>query len=475
MDFASLLVALFLYYSRPFEWIDLVAVLRPMMVIMLVALVSMVQRPGGFEIGSLVKTAHDRAMLVFFAYMIATSTDVGAALSDSLTLYGFYVVTAHALCTVRRLRLFLACWCGAMVGVVIMALLTLVGFDPLDSRHITDGVMRGRLVLNTSLLENPNALGHNVAPSVIALYYLLAWRGSPLGWVKWGISSLLVFLCIYQTQSKGSFLALGVAFVMGQIFGRPKLVQAALLIFALTAGTAGMKLMPRMEGLQDSRNDEGIQGRVEAFKFGLHLMRTHLTGAGMKRFPEEWRRAHGKGKTFATHSAYVGYGAELGRPGLALFLAIAYAGFRTLMFHRGISSEQDRIRRILYGLLVAHLTSCWMLTFQYHVPFFILAGCIGAYQRILLTSPSAVLPAAVGRTQTGKVPTPSPSRPPTQLVWAPDMMGGVRRSVGAAAALAPAAGIGVAPWNRFTKVDMLLVLVMLFGVEEFWKYTTRTL
>ncbi|MFM8358010.1 MAG: hypothetical protein ACKOET_05590, partial [Verrucomicrobiota bacterium] len=238
--------------------------------------------------------------------------------------------------------------------------------------------------------------------------------------------------------------------------------------FALTAGVAGVKLMPRMEGLESSRNDEGIQGRVEAFKFGLYLMNTHLTGVGMKRFPEERRRVFGK--VFATHSAYVAYGAELGRPGLALFLAISYAGFRTLMIRQGLSLEQDRARRALYGLLVAHLVSCWMLTFQYHVPFFILAGCIGAYHRLLLATPRVGEPVAVRRTSPNGSGNGSPSRVQTPVLVTAGLLGATPSPAGRAVA-APALGV----WNLFTWRDILLVLGMLYGVEEFWRYSIRTL
>lgn len=468
MDFALLNLALFLYYTRPFEWISLVAVLRPMLVVMLAAIFAMVQRPDGFEIGSLAKTPHDRAMLAFFAYLIVTAADVGAAMSDSLTLYGFYVVSVHALCNARRLNLFLGLWCAAMVGVAIMALLSLVGIDPLDSRHLTDGQMRGRLVLNTSLLSNPNALGHNVAPSVAALYYLQVWRGSPLGLAKWAISSLLVFLCIYHTQSKGAVLCLGGAFLLAQCFERPKWVQAAILLFAVTAGVAGVKLLPRMEGLQNSKHDEGIQGRVEAFKFGLYLMDTRLTGVGMKRFPEERRRVYGL--PFASHSAYVAYGSELGRPGLALFLAISYAGFRTLMNRQGLSLEQDRVRRALYGLLVAHLVSCWMITFQYHIPFFLLMGCIGGYHRLLLTGRGVVDPVASSQAPPSQSGNGTPSRPLTPVGLSTDIPGANRRP---RELVADAAAVGV--WNRFSWWDILAVLVVLYGVEQFWRYSVRNL
>ena len=58
-----------------------------------------------------------------------------------------------------------------------MALLSEIGFDPTGAYDITHDVnMKNRLVLGTSIFDNPNALGHGVVPVLIMLYFILVWK-----------------------------------------------------------------------------------------------------------------------------------------------------------------------------------------------------------------------------------------------------------------------------------------------------------
>ena len=57
-----------------------------------------------------------------------------------------------------------------------MALGIYVGFDPVGSKDVVQGTMKGRLVFNTSIFNNANALGHSVVPAIPLVYFLLIWK-----------------------------------------------------------------------------------------------------------------------------------------------------------------------------------------------------------------------------------------------------------------------------------------------------------
>ena len=164
----------------------------------------------------------------------------------------------------------------------------------------------------------------------------------------------------------------------GVLFGRPKVVQIAIIIFSMTAGVSIVKSLPRMDELSSSEG--GIQGRLAAWGYGYERM--HNGPIGWQNFVDNFAAEHGYRK--ASHSAYVQIGAEFGKWGLFLFIAIFYSTMRTILFVNTKSLEEERIRRMLFVLSVSFFMSSWVIDFATRSTLFMIPACVAAFHRQLL-------------------------------------------------------------------------------------------
>ena len=223
------------------------------------------------------------------------------------------------------------------------------------------------------------------------------------------LGTALLFLplaCIYFTVSKGSFLCAGVTIFATMAIGRPKRIQLAMAVFAAMFGTGMVFALPRMNELSKSKSDPAIQGRVQAFKHGYEVLQTRITGVGKGNWGEEPfitdlipqfvspkpGSSDDKARVIyksirhskAPHSSYVCTGAETGKPGLFLFVAVLYCCLRTTLSARSQTTDEERIRRLLFVLVVSYIVSSWMVDFEYRATFFMFTAALAALHRHLL-------------------------------------------------------------------------------------------
>jgi len=405
MDYVALILFLALYYIRPQEWASAFNMLRPVQLLSVLALYAIIQRPKPVRIQDLWSTPIDYVVSAYFAWTVFASPAPGDTFRAILPVIFFYFVGVLTLNTLTRLKRFLAYWAFFIVFISALALLSTVGFDPLNSQYITMGAMKGRLALNLSIFNNPNSLAHAIVPVFPMLYYLLFWR-------KVFMKALIVVVvipatCILLTLSKGAFLSSAITIFATLMFGRPKKVQIALLVLAGLFGGTAIYALPRMAELRKSRTDPAIQGRVAAFKFGLETMERNRYGHGLGNFVSNFQR-HGpvqkvKHKrmsrrngvavlevyyryehyTKASHSAYVQNGADLGYVGFFLFIGILYCCLRTLITAKTATNEEEMLRRTLFAVVVAYTVSSWMVDFCYRPTFFLFAAATSAFHRHL--------------------------------------------------------------------------------------------
>lgn len=467
MDFASAIVFLVLHYLRPQEWNGALSQMRLVQLSMAFSIITIILRARGFQMRELLRTPHDWAMLGFFLWIVITSTNPLAALNDAARIFIFYVVIVQVLTTLPRISAFCGWWTFLIVAVAALALLQpVLGIDPFDSARLTEAHYNAnRLSLNLSLFNNPNALGHNVVPCIPMLYYFCVWK-RPLM-----IKEVAAFLfavplyCLYLTYSKGSFISGGIAALLTATFGRPRKIQILILAFGLTFGTSLIYLLPRMHQLDNSKKDEAIQGRVAAFTFGLHTIRTQPTGVGFRNWMSAFVATNDFSK--AAHSSYVQTGAELGFPGFYLFLLNLYCCLRTLITAKTRNDEEERIRRTLFLLVITYMASSWMVDFAYRGGFFMFCAAIAAFHRHLHgmyepdgepenARPALRLrpPLVLAHGGSGPSPMADRYRPAQAHEEAPDTM-------------APRIGSN---WNRIGRKDLLIVAAMTYAFVEFWAY-----
>jgi hypothetical protein len=416
MDFFALILFLALYYVRPQEWTPFFDTLHPIQLLSILALWAMIQT-GKLRPRDLVRTPLDWLVLLYFIWTLIAGFQFRRSLGEIQAVLLFYFVAVRSLDSISRQKRFLAWWCFFIVLISGLAIASLYGIDPLNSNELTQGPMKGRLVLNLSIFNNPNALAHSVIPAVPLIYYLFVWRRVAAKAVF--VTMAIPVYCILLTQSKGAFLS-GFATLLATLtFGRSKIWQVLVLVMAIAFGYGALYSLPRMNELRNSKSDPAIQGRIAAFSYGLHLMRSYSFGIGLGNFEESFLRdgpmekhvvvrnaSTGNGNpnrdtdeeaapaqhridiwahyVKATHSAYNQNGAELGYTGLFLFVGLLYCCVRTLLLMKCETTDEERIRRALFALVVAYAVSSWMVDFGYRPTFFLFIAAISGLHRHFL-------------------------------------------------------------------------------------------
>jgi len=537
MDFVSLVIFLALYYLRPQEWISEFNALHPVQLLSVLAIWAMVQK-NRLSFKKLVQTPLDWLMLAYFVWTLIAGFQPHQTFSGIQSVILFYFAGVCTLDSIPRIKRFLGWWCAFMFIIAAIAVLSMYGFDPLGGYDITQGAMKGRLILNLSVFDNPNALAHSVVPAVPLFYYLVYWRHVTK---KLLLVLLLVPLyCIFLTQSKGAFLC-GFATILATLtFGRSKIWQAVIVVVAVVFGYGALFMLPRMNELNNSKTDPAIQGRVAAWTYGLGLMRENFFGIGIGNFEgmfikygpmEKHIRVEliparripvGNGEfhdidekripivTFkhfskATHSAYNQNGAELGYVGLFLFVGILYCCIRTLLLVKSEDDDEERIRRALFATVVAYAVSSWMVDFCYRPTFFMFVAAISAFHRLLiLKHKEGVEPVKIAPVKDAKpwlqgprpirlpgIPIPgfSPPIPAGSMASrmgpvltpavrpAPSGMGGSGRAL---AWRKPEGSLGETLrkkfiWNRLGFIDVLIMVALTYAAIRYWEHLIATM
>ena len=169
----------------------------------------------------------------------------------------------------------------------------------------------------------------------------LLWRATSLG----ALGTLAVGLV--WSGSRGGFLALlvTICFVLFRFTTVPAKWRLAVfaVILVLVAGIASDQYWTAMQTIlkpSEDYNETSETGRIKTWERGLGYMAQHpLLGVGADNFwfaegtisPLAWRQQYGRAVRWgAAHNSFVQVGAELGVPGLLLFVAILASTFASL-------------------------------------------------------------------------------------------------------------------------------------------------
>ena len=384
MDFFFLIVFLTIYYIRPHEWIDWVGLVRPITVTIIFTIISVFLREQGVKSSQIFRTPHDRLMILYLVWICVASKDAFQTLGLAYHLFIFYFLVVLIANTEERIKGFVGWWALMIYAITFLAWASEIGFDPMDSYVRTHGArLQGRLILNTSLFNNPNALGHSIVPLLGILYLYYAWNKNLFRKIQAAFLSIIPCYTIYLTQSKGTFLSGYVMILSMLTLKRSILMKFAIVAAMLGVGSIAIMFLPRMEDLrrEDGQREEGIEGRISAWNHGQYCLENHMV-LGFGGFPQSFFNTHGYHKP--SHSSYVQIGAELSYPGLFFFVGLIYLSLRTLHEIKPKTQEMERIRRILFVMLIAYAASSWTVDFAYRATFFMLVGVIAALHRLHL-------------------------------------------------------------------------------------------
>jgi hypothetical protein len=382
------LLFLGLYYIRPQDWVPGMAgvnIIRPVMLMWGVALMA---EGLNSPVRGFFRTPHDWVMAAFYGYVVWNAPSGAGAGMGMFSLVVFYYLTTQALASWTKLLGYLRIWTWLLIIIALFGVLQTIGIDITGGKEITD-YGRGRLALGTWTCNNANALGHTVAAAMPLSYLMLFWRASSFSRiVLFPAAVSLIFTCAWHTQSKGSFLVGAMLSVLVFVVGRPKWVQIIVLAAAMTAGVGALSFMPRMESMGSLRSEEGVMGRLMAWENARQTMDRNTTGAGWRQFESWITFVDESGRLIteskSTHSSYVQIGADLGRPGIYLWLLVLFCTFRSVAFFKAEDDTQERCRRAVMLILVAYMVSSWMINREYHTEYYLIAAVGAAFHRLTI-------------------------------------------------------------------------------------------
>lgn len=384
MDYLAICVAILLWLIRPQDWMSGLAGVGFAKYAMIMAMLGLIARAKRDQVSFSLQTPNDTFIGVYLLWIIYTTGEYFDTFKEVLPFAFFYFLTSLILDQPRKLSGFLSCWVFGLLVVVVFALSTHYGFEFAEGSTDLTNLFEGRLALNTWIFNNPNSLGHGVAALIPLSYVWLWWKRGFFSRLLAGVTISAAGFCVYLTQSKGAYLcgfaALGIVF----LFRKKLLIQSLVVVLALTAGVAAIKLLPRMNTL--SSQEDGIAGRLAIWRIAHSTMENTFVGEGWKKF-EAWVSIPLIGSIRkATHGSYVNVGADLGYPGLFLFLAILYTNARVIYFARPPleNIEIQRNQRALLSLFCSYASSAWMIDRAYHTDFFFIAGAIAAFHRQMM-------------------------------------------------------------------------------------------
>jgi O-antigen ligase len=245
----------------------------------------------------------------------------------------------------------------------------------------------------------------------IGLHFALR-RGKLVGRVAAGIGLVMTGVAFIWTGSRGGFLA---ALVVGLYFlaaystialrWRVLATGASVVLFAATASDAYWDKMRSIVHPQEDYNFASQEGRKAIWGRGIDYMLDHpLFGVGAGNFPtaegtispraEVQSRGHGL-KWGAAHNSYVQIGAELGIPGLLLFLAMIGSAVRGVATLRprpppeGVADPRLRpLAQALTGALIGFAVGAFFLSLAYTDALYTLVALAAGLRRSATSSRS---------------------------------------------------------------------------------------
>lgn len=131
-------------------------------------------------------------------------------------------------------------------------------------------------------------------------------------------------------------------------------------------------------------------GRLMAWENAHQSMERNSTGAGWRQFEAWITFLDESGRLItepkSTHSSYIQIGADLGQPGIYLWLLILFCTFRSVAFYKARDEIQERCRRAVLLILIAYMISSWMINREYHTEYYLIAAIGAAFHRLVIAN-----------------------------------------------------------------------------------------
>ena len=235
-------------------------------------------------------------------------------------------------------------------------------------------------------LDNPNDFGFVLA-STIPLALVRFGAGGRVRKLVIGAAAGLTFAGVLGTYSRSALLGLGVAAVFAVVTRRLPIRVAVMVVGGLAqAGFLAYRANPDVVDQALARKeavaDQNVRTRLGYWQVALaEWQSSPVLGVGPgnyeSRFAEFGSRWLGDEVQPATHNAYLNVLAELGLPGLGLFLAFLGLSWRSLRRRPADDQATAVLRAALAASFVVALVGSLFLNEQFYAPLWF-ASALGA-------------------------------------------------------------------------------------------------
>jgi len=224
-----------------------------------------------------------------------------------------------------------------------------------------------------------------------AFYFILGQR-RPIVRILAVVGLAILAVGLIRSGSRGGFIALlavAIFVLLGftTVSARARLM-GLIAILAVVFAAASDRYWQQMQTIFNPQQDYNLtsnEGRIKVWKRGLaYMIDNPVLGVGGQNFavaegtisPLAKLQERGRGVRWgAAHNTFIQVGAELGVPGLALFIGLIVATFRSLRRVAGLAAKARdrpgaadlaRLAQTLTAALIGFVTGAFFLSLAYH-------------------------------------------------------------------------------------------------------------
>jgi len=380
--FIGALFYLICLYARPMEIIPAVKGMPIMKYLAIGTLGIWLLRIIVSKKRDLVKAPQNYLMIAFILVMAISMRTYVTGIVDVLTGDFFKIIIIYFLLinlVNTEKRLYITIW------IIILSTLWLSIHSILLSRGIVIGdieLSQGTRVTSSGIFGDPNDLAQAIVVAVPFVFNLLFHERFMLKKIALAVIGATMLFAFLLTGSRGGFIGLSVVVFLlirkkaGIIVGAVLSVAALLGLLVFAPGY----MVQRLETA--SPYDDTGAARIEIWYEGWQMfMSNPILGVGMHNFAENESTGH------VAHNSFVHVAAELGLPGLFIWMGLLYFSFRSLNEARKqysvevIASKAHVLSDSLIVSMVGFLTTSFFLSRQYeYLPYILIALSIVVYQ-----------------------------------------------------------------------------------------------
>jgi len=378
-------LAIFTFFLVTSRWSDLFTEIG-----IYLALLGLLLRPAGLKFPPAARWATAFLLWALVTAIFAISHQAASdALIERLKALVIFFVVINALRTPQQLRLYIL--------LILFAFLIYPARGSLQN-YVTGNTLFGRAIWN-KVYSNPNDLAA-ITLLMLGLTLALAAVKAQDRRIRRALSALVpvMLLIVLLTQSRGAFIGLLVGFgapALARIRKMPNIAGPVLVGVCVIALLVPAGAWHRFEGITKLTSTATIaqadpEGsallRLEVLKTGWHIFTDHpLLGVGIGCYnAANERYAPDLGPRDA-HNTYLSLAAELGLPGLLLWLGLVGSVLAQVRRHRASLESDDRTIQILWieRAVIGYLVAGFFGTYSGLTIFYLLLGLLWAAANVL--------------------------------------------------------------------------------------------